>query len=96
MESTLRQGDMGNRFGIRDGKVVPENILDDQSMVIQTVRGIFIVLGCAHSGMINVIAHAIQVREKTFLTVHMRNAYRFQPLEKSYSSLLHQQSPRRH
>ncbi|MFQ6078425.1 MAG: MBL fold metallo-hydrolase, partial [Thermodesulfobacteriota bacterium] len=46
-----------------DGKVVPEIILDDQSLVIQTERGIVIILGCAHSGIINVINHAIKMTE---------------------------------
>lgn len=60
-KNTFEVGDMGNRFGIRDGKVVPEHISDDQSLVIQTGRGILIVLGCAHSGTVNIINHAVQV-----------------------------------
>lgn len=60
-QNTFEVGDMGNRFGIRDGKVVPEIILDDQSMVIRTLKGILIVLGCAHSGTVNVINHAFQI-----------------------------------
>ena len=54
-------GDMDNRFGIRQGEVVPETIPDDQSLVIQTANGILIVLGCAHSGTINVIDHAVRM-----------------------------------
>lgn len=62
-ETDFESGDLGNRFAVRDGKVVPEIILDDQSLVIQTERGIVIILGCAHSGIINVINHAIKMTE---------------------------------
>ncbi|MBW2056515.1 MAG: MBL fold metallo-hydrolase [Deltaproteobacteria bacterium] len=33
---------------------------DDQSLVIDTAQGLVIVFGCAHSGMINIIHHAIK------------------------------------
>jgi len=59
-ETPFEGGDMGNRFAIRDGEVTPEIILDDQSMIINTEKGILIVLGCAHAGVINVINHAIE------------------------------------
>jgi 7,8-dihydropterin-6-yl-methyl-4-(beta-D-ribofuranosyl)aminobenzene 5'-phosphate synthase len=62
-ETDFEEGDLGNRYGIRDGKVVPEIILDDQSLVIRTERGILIISGCAHSGIINVINHAIKMTE---------------------------------
>jgi len=62
-ETNFEAGDLGNRYGVRDGKVVPEIVSDDQSLVIQTKRGILIILGCAHSGIINVINHAIKMTE---------------------------------
>jgi 7,8-dihydropterin-6-yl-methyl-4-(beta-D-ribofuranosyl)aminobenzene 5'-phosphate synthase len=62
-ETDFEEGDLGNRYGIRDGKVVPEIVLDDQSLVIRAGRGILIILGCAHSGIINVINHAIKMTE---------------------------------
>lgn len=60
-ETDFELGDMGDRYGIRDGKAVPEIILDDQSLLITTERGLLIVLGCAHSGIINIINHAIKM-----------------------------------
>lgn len=54
-------GDMGDRFLIRDRETGPDIILDDQSLIIHVEKGILIVLGCAHSGMINVIDHAINM-----------------------------------
>ena len=54
-------GDLGNRFALRDGKVVPEDVRDDQSLIVTTREGILIVLGCAHAGIINIIDHAINL-----------------------------------
>lgn len=53
--------DMENRFAERMGEIVPEVISDDQAMVIKTKGGILIVLGCAHSGIINTINHAVKI-----------------------------------
>lgn len=58
-ETSFEGGDMGNRFALREGKEVPDILLDDQSVVLNTEKGLVIVLGCAHSGMINVINHAV-------------------------------------
>lgn len=60
-ETSFEGGDMGDRFLIRDGQIAPDIILDDQSLVIHAEKGILIVLGCAHAGMINVINHAIRM-----------------------------------
>lgn len=54
-------GDLYDRYGIRDGKVVKEVVLDDQSLIIATKGGILLILGCAHSGLINIINHAIKM-----------------------------------
>jgi len=46
----------------REGNhLVPDPILDDQSLVVKTARGLVLLLGCAHSGLINIL-HL--VREK--------------------------------
>lgn len=39
---------------------VPDQLLDDQSLVLDTPRGLVIIFGCAHSGMINTINHAMK------------------------------------
>jgi 7,8-dihydropterin-6-yl-methyl-4-(beta-D-ribofuranosyl)aminobenzene 5'-phosphate synthase len=52
-------GDMADRFAVRDGKEEPETIPDDQSLVIHTEKGLLLVLGCAHAGIINVIEHVL-------------------------------------
>jgi 7,8-dihydropterin-6-yl-methyl-4-(beta-D-ribofuranosyl)aminobenzene 5'-phosphate synthase len=39
----------------RNGKHVTDHLLDDQSLVIETAKGLVILLGCAHSGLINTV-----------------------------------------
>ncbi len=41
----------------RSGALIPDPLLDDQSLVIQTDQGLVIVLGCAHAGLINTLQH---------------------------------------
>jgi 7,8-dihydropterin-6-yl-methyl-4-(beta-D-ribofuranosyl)aminobenzene 5'-phosphate synthase len=33
--------------------------LDDQSLILRTGRGLLVILGCAHSGVINILNHVI-------------------------------------
>jgi len=49
-------------FAKVEGKWMPDQFPDDQSLVLDTPRGLVIIFGCAHSGMINTINH---VMEKT-------------------------------
>jgi 7,8-dihydropterin-6-yl-methyl-4-(beta-D-ribofuranosyl)aminobenzene 5'-phosphate synthase len=60
-QSFFEAGDREGRFCHRNGVVVPDRLLDDQSLIIRTSRGLLIVLGCAHSGVINVIDHAVRL-----------------------------------
>ncbi len=39
---------------------VKDNLLDDQSVVIETEKGLFIILGCCHSGIINTLSYIVQ------------------------------------
>jgi 7,8-dihydropterin-6-yl-methyl-4-(beta-D-ribofuranosyl)aminobenzene 5'-phosphate synthase len=60
-ETGFEAGDLGNRFAIREGKIVPEFVMDDQSLILGTERGLLILFGCAHAGAINIIRHAIRM-----------------------------------
>jgi 7,8-dihydropterin-6-yl-methyl-4-(beta-D-ribofuranosyl)aminobenzene 5'-phosphate synthase len=42
-----------------DGKTHQDIFLDDQSLILTTERGLILIFGCAHSGMINIIQHVI-------------------------------------
>lgn len=42
------------------GGWIPDPFLDDFSMVVKTSRGLVVVLGCAHAGMINILDHAVE------------------------------------
>lgn len=37
----------------------PDPIHDDLSLMVQTAKGLVLVLGCAHAGMINIIEYAL-------------------------------------
>lgn len=54
-------GDMKNRFVEQHGEIVPDLLLDDQSLILNTRRGLLIILGCAHAGMINIVNHALKL-----------------------------------
>ena len=60
-KTSFEGGDMKDRFIIREGNVEPDLILDDQSLILHTSKGILLLLGCAHAGIINVINHAMSM-----------------------------------
>ncbi len=41
--------------------MMPDPLMDDQALVIKTFRGLVIVLGCAHHGMINTLIRAREI-----------------------------------
>jgi 7,8-dihydropterin-6-yl-methyl-4-(beta-D-ribofuranosyl)aminobenzene 5'-phosphate synthase len=43
----------------RDGQWASDPFLDDYSLVIKTPKGLVVLLGCAHAGLINILDHAI-------------------------------------
>jgi len=43
-----------------NGGYVKDDILDDQSVVIETEKGLFVVLGCCHSGIINTLTYIVE------------------------------------
>jgi 7,8-dihydropterin-6-yl-methyl-4-(beta-D-ribofuranosyl)aminobenzene 5'-phosphate synthase len=46
-------------FAEMDGKTTQDIFLDDQSLILDTEKGLILILGCAHSGAINIINHVI-------------------------------------
>lgn len=43
-----------------DGALVPDPFRDDQSLVLETDKGLVVVLGCAHAGLINILSHLLE------------------------------------
>lgn len=46
---------------IQNGQIVQDSIPDDYSLFYLTEQGLVILLGCAHSGLVNIVEHAKQV-----------------------------------
>jgi 7,8-dihydropterin-6-yl-methyl-4-(beta-D-ribofuranosyl)aminobenzene 5'-phosphate synthase len=46
-------------FAEVDGKMNLDIFSDDQSLILDTERGLILIFGCAHSGMINIIHHVL-------------------------------------
>ena len=46
-----------------DGKEVPDMILDDSALVYKSGSGIYIITGCSHAGICNIIAYAKAVTQ---------------------------------
>jgi 7,8-dihydropterin-6-yl-methyl-4-(beta-D-ribofuranosyl)aminobenzene 5'-phosphate synthase len=48
--------DTGGRFFLDAGCTRPDPLLDDQALYFDTVRGLVVILGCAHAGVVNTLA----------------------------------------
>lgn len=46
-------------FAEVEGKTTQDLFLDDQSLILESPRGLILILGCAHSGMVNIIHHVV-------------------------------------
>lgn len=49
--------DVGGKWFKDVGLTIPDQLKDDQSLVIETRKGLIVVLGCTHSGVINTLQH---------------------------------------
>jgi len=47
-------------FAEIDGKISQDVFSDDQSLILDSERGLILILGCAHSGMINIINYVTE------------------------------------
>jgi 7,8-dihydropterin-6-yl-methyl-4-(beta-D-ribofuranosyl)aminobenzene 5'-phosphate synthase len=43
------------------GEFFPDSMMDDVSLIIQTERGLVVVTGCAHRGIVNTLQHAQRI-----------------------------------
>jgi 7,8-dihydropterin-6-yl-methyl-4-(beta-D-ribofuranosyl)aminobenzene 5'-phosphate synthase len=63
----------------KNGKYIKDEILDDQALILDTKYGIWIVLGCTHSGLINTLSYASEITGASKITgiiggTHLKDA----------------------
>jgi 7,8-dihydropterin-6-yl-methyl-4-(beta-D-ribofuranosyl)aminobenzene 5'-phosphate synthase len=60
-KNSFEKGDANMTAVLPDGASVhPDPLKDDLSLVVDTQKGLVLVLGCAHAGMINIIEYVLQ------------------------------------
>ena len=47
--------DVGKKFFLDPGLTQPDNLVDDQALIIKTDRGLIVISGCCHSGIVNTL-----------------------------------------
>lgn len=68
--------------------LIHDDILDDQSLIIQLRKGIVILSGCGHSGMINIIKKAIKMTKTKRINLLIGGFHLLQASEKEIDSTL--------
>jgi 7,8-dihydropterin-6-yl-methyl-4-(beta-D-ribofuranosyl)aminobenzene 5'-phosphate synthase len=63
------EGRSPNHFIRINGEWRPDPYLDDLSLVLDTQEGLVIVLGCCHSGLLNMLAHVQQTFQRPILAI---------------------------
>jgi 7,8-dihydropterin-6-yl-methyl-4-(beta-D-ribofuranosyl)aminobenzene 5'-phosphate synthase len=49
-------------YNVKDGKIVRDTIMDDMSLVLSIKnKGLFVVTGCSHAGIINILKHSMKI-----------------------------------
>ena len=57
--TSFEKGDL-KLFAEIQGKLISDPFGDDQSLAIESEKGLVLLLGCAHSGMINTLEHVVE------------------------------------
>ena len=71
--------DVGGAFFVDENYQKPDELLDDQTLFIESARGLVVVLGCAHSGVVNALSYISNLtsRNKIYAVIggmHLLNA----------------------
>lgn len=70
--------DTGGPFYLDKEHQTPDPILDDQSLVISTSKGLVVILGCAHAGLVNTLQQVVTLSQQSIYAViggmHLRLA----------------------
>ena len=70
-----------NLFVKVDEDLQPDTFPDDQALVVKTVKGLVVLLGCAHRGMINTLLHAQNItgEQRIYAVVGGTHLFRAEP-----------------
>jgi len=71
--------DTGGPFFLDAALTLPDPLLDDQALYLPTSTGTIVILGCAHAGVINTLAHIRRLTDRAplralFGGLHLENA----------------------
>jgi 7,8-dihydropterin-6-yl-methyl-4-(beta-D-ribofuranosyl)aminobenzene 5'-phosphate synthase len=47
----------------KDEKVTPDTLADDQALILDTAKGLVVLLGCSHRGVINTLTHIARLKD---------------------------------
>jgi len=64
---------------IKDGNnLLPDPLADDLSLIIESKKGLIVILGCAHRGIINILRHArnLTCKEKVYAAIGGAHLFR--------------------
>ncbi len=68
--TTFEKIDKEMKVKTDDGELIQDQIWDDYSMAIKTSKGLVVILGCAHAGIVNILNHFInKTKEKEIYAV---------------------------
>ena len=56
--------DVGGAFFLDENCQKADELLDDQTLFIETAKGLVILFGCAHAGVVNILHHITESTEK--------------------------------
>ena len=48
-------------FVRKNGKEIPDPLADDQALILETEKGVVVLLGCAHRGVVNTLNHIAEI-----------------------------------
>jgi len=55
--------DVEPMFFLKEGKeILPDTLADDQALILDTEKGMLVLLGCSHRGVINTLKHVAQMK----------------------------------
>jgi 7,8-dihydropterin-6-yl-methyl-4-(beta-D-ribofuranosyl)aminobenzene 5'-phosphate synthase len=49
----------------KDDDVIPDTLADDQALILDTAKGVVVLLGCSHRGVINTLNHVSRLKGKS-------------------------------